>query len=456
MAELSRVPSLDMAFLQRWSPARVMAFSILFYGAAVLISPLQYPFELITSAAVVYAVVAMLAFFMGCYIGQTINFRRGAIAPLPFQVPLDRYINIVICFTALSIAARVYDRFFLRGFNVEETFWQTRESAEANVSLFGYLGGPGFCLGVIALMLIWLSASQRRRPVTFVIACILAAYPMIEALLQGSRSTMLYTAFMVFFSARATGALAWLVRSRFAMILAALMLLGLFQIIFEIRSLEGGGYEESISEVYRLSALSEFASAPIWLTNMIIETDGGGVIAGILKTWVHFEQYVTHSWLVYFANFDNFQDGVHGWGRYHLNMPLRFLGVMLDADLSYNPFDNGMSEGLFSTAFSYMYYDFGPLGPFLAGVFGLMATLLQRMTIRLPERWLPLYTLVCFATAMTLIDNLLIGGVGAFAIWGTLLYVLIHIIVSTVSRQSFSSASEALSVDHPTAADTAD
>lgn len=456
MQDISRTPSLDVPFLTRWSPARIMATGIIFYAVAIIVSPLQYDFDVISWGGVVYAVAAIAAFFMGCYIGQTVNARGEPATPQPFQVPLDRYVNITIVIAGLSIAARFYDRFVVRNFSVQETYAETRESIEASVSVWGYLGGPGFSLGLTALALIWLSSSQRRRPVVFVLACLIAAYPMLEVMIQASRSTMLSTAFLVFFFARATGALPWLVKSKLAMSIVALGLVAVFQIIFEIRSLESGGYEESISEVYRLSAPAQFAAAPTWLTNIIVETDGWGLIAGALKTWVHFEQYLTHSWLVYFFNFDQFQDGVWGWGRFHLNMPLRLANLLVEAELTYSPYEHGMSEGLFSTVFSSIYYDFGALGPLLAGLFGFMVTVLQKMTIRLPARWLSLYALLCYAIAMTLIDNLLIGGIGAFAIWGNLLYVGIHMLVSSLSRRSFLPASPGLAPEDGPAPGTAD
>ena len=190
---------------------------------------------------------------LGCYIGKVVNLQKGPLSVLSFKVPVDRYINITIAIAALSIAARAYDRFILRGFTIEETFFESRDTLGASVSFFGYLGGPCFTFGFFALALIWLSSSQRRRPVAFAAACLLSTYPMLEGLLQGSRSPILHTAFVVFFFARATQALPWLVRSRVKLTIALLALLVLFQIVFETRSLAVTGSEETISDIYRPS-----------------------------------------------------------------------------------------------------------------------------------------------------------------------------------------------------------
>ncbi len=439
MAQLSSTPSLDVGFLRYWSPARVMAYGIAFYFVAVITSPLGYATEYVTWAGLVYAFATIGAFFLGCYVGHTVSDHAPELAPKPFQVPLDRYINITLVIATACILARIYDRFILRGFAVEDTFEETRETADASVSLFGYVGGAGFCFGLIALALVWLSSSQSRRPTAFIAACVLSAYPMAEALLQGSRSTVLHTAFIVFFFARSTKAIPWLMRSRLALVLIAIGLLVFFQIIFEIRTLQGGGYDETISEVYRLASTAEYAQPPAWLTDIIIATDGRGFFVDMLKTYTHFEQYLTHSWIVYFANFEGFDEieGVLGWGRFHLSMIMRFVGLLIGEDLSYNPYNYGMQPGMFSTSLSPLYYDFGALGPFVAALFGFAATRVQAFAIRLPERWLPLHSLLCFACAMTLVDNPLIGGLGAFAIWGSLLYAGLHGAIAALSRNTF-------------------
>jgi hypothetical protein len=437
-AEPTRLPSIDASFLLRWSPARWILAGIIFYAAAIILSPLEYLFSVITWSGAIYAISVIFALFVGCFIGKVINSAGDPVVPRPFQVPLDRYINLTIGIASLSIAARIFDRFILRGFKVEETFDETRGSLAASVSLFGYLGGAGFTYGGIALALIWLSSNQRRRPVTLAIVGLLAAYPMGEALLQGSRSTMFHTAFLIFFYARSTGALRWLIRSRLTLVGLILATLAFFQIIFEIRSLEGGGYEDVVSEVYRLSAAAEYAMAPPWIINAISESDGRGIVAEALKVWTHFEQYLTHSWLVYFVNYESLQEGSLGWGRIHLNTPLRALGAMINADLTYDAFSHGQLEGIFSTAISPVYYDFGMLGPLFAGLFGLVATLVQAKAIRLPERWLPLYALLCFGCATILIDNQLLEGLGTFAIWGSILYAALHFVVSLASRRAAS------------------
>lgn len=453
MAEHPREPSLDVDFLYRWSPARILVTGIVVYAAFVLTSPLQYAYDFVTWDGVFYASVTILAFLIGCYVASILNGPKEDWRPRPFRVPLDRYINVTVTLAAFGVAARVFDRVYLRGFVLQETFEATRETASETVSFFGYLGGAFFAYGFIALALIWLSRSQQRRPVTFVLACLLASYPSVEALLQGSRSPVLHTAALVFFLSRSTRAMSWLVRSPISLVAIGAALLILFQLIFEIRTLEGGGYEETISEAYRLTGMAEFAEAPTWITDAIIATDGTGLVAGALKTFVHFEQYLTHSWLVFFNNFSNLVDNTYGWGRYHLSLPVRFVGLLVGEDLTYNPFLYGMNEGMFSTALSSIYYDFGPVGPLLAGLFGFAATRLQVLTIRYPELWLPLHSLVCLACAMLLIENPLLGGMGAFAIWGFLFYIPLHALILVLSRRSFASADEHVATDQSALAD---
>jgi hypothetical protein len=438
-----RVPVLDVDFLRRWTPVRVMLAGLIFYVAATISSPLIYDLNVVTWRAAIYLAASILAFFAGCYVATFIVAGSGQpMEPQPFTVPLDRYINATIVIGAISILMRVYDRFVLRGFTVEETFFETRETLSVNVSVFGYLGGPGFCFGLIALTLIWLSAGQKRRPATFVVACAMSSYPVVEGLLQGSRSSMLHAGFMVFFFARSTRAMRWLFGSKLAMAGAVLAFLAIFRILYEMRTLEANNYNETIFEVYHLSSMSRFADVPSWITNIVLQNDTRDVLSNLLMTWVHFEQHLTHSWVVYFANFENMADDAGlGWGRMHFYVPTRILSLIAGADLSYNAGEAGLLEGLFGTSFSYLYYDFGALGPLASALFGMLTTFVHAWAIRLPERWLPLYAMFVIAIAMCMIDNQLVGGLGVFAFWGYLLYAGLHAIMSALSRRIFSHGS---------------
>jgi hypothetical protein len=169
------------------------------------------------------------------------------------------------------------------------------------------------------------------------------------------------------------------------------------------------------------------------MTNAISATDGRGLYTTILKNWVHIEQHITHSWVVYFANFAQFDDLENGWGYIHFSLPLRVIAYVTGQDISYDPFMHGMEAGMYSTALSNIYYDFSGLGVPLAFTFGYCQTVVQRLAIRLPERWLSLYLLLCFSNFMAFMENPLTGGLGAFAVWGTLFYIAIHFIVSLLS-----------------------
>ena len=51
----------------------------------------------------------------------------------------------------------------------------------------------------------------------------------------------------------------------------------------------------------------------------------------------------------------------------------------------------------------------------------------------MPERWLPLHIYLCFTCLMMMLDNQLIGGLGAFAIWTFSGYVFLHYLVTLLS-----------------------
>lgn len=430
-----RTPELDVTWVSRWTPARFAAAGIIFYVLVFLFSPLEYTYSLISVGGVLYAVSAIFCFFVGCAICRWMGNSGDAPRPQPIYVSLDRFVNVATFIGTIGVLARIYDRFIVRGFTVEQTYFETRESVERSVSAFGYVGGMFFTFGMVALALMWLSSSQSRRPVMFVYVGLLALFPTFESLLQGSRSTMIYTVFLFFFFARATNAMSWLTKSPVALTIGSGVLIVFAQMIFELRSLQDVVTAVDISDIYKSQGIAIYASPPNWITQALVATEAQGLVAALLKIWTHFSQYVTHSWLVYCFNFDGFL-GEHGWGRAHLNVFTRVLTTVTGENYNYDAAFQGLQEGLFGTAFSAIYYDFGPAGPLASGAFGFAATWVHRETIRHPDRWLPLHALLCFACCTMLIESALLGGVGAFAIWSFLAYALVHFFVSVLSRKA--------------------
>jgi hypothetical protein len=432
MAALYRTPSLDAEFLSRWSPAKLAAIGIIAYVLMIITAPLEYDYSLITAGGTIYAVAVLIGFFGGCHFGRAMFWGSTLPSVQPVRFSPDLFINVAAIIGAIGVGARVYDRFVLRGFAMTDTFLERREIIAEQVTAFGYLGGIGFSFGLIALVLIWLSSSQRRRPLMFVFAASLACYPAGEALLQGSRSTLLHVVFLIFFFALSTKALTWIVRSPLALLVGGVVLAGVFELIYEIRTLEANDAMD-IADVFKFTTIGQYAQPQPWVTDAIIASGGTGVVGGVLKTWTHLVQYLTHSWLVYFQNFEQFQD-VPGWGRLHLYLPMRTLSAIVGENVSYDPVLYGMEPGVFSTVISYIQYDFGPAGPLVALLFGVSVTFVHNRAIRSPERWLPLYSYLALACATMLVDNQLVGSLGAFATWSVLAWVPLHSFLSMLSR----------------------
>jgi hypothetical protein len=434
MNDRYRLPNLDLRFATNWSPARMAFIGVLIYALLIIISPLEYDYSVITLDAAAYALLCFLSFFGGCHVVEVLARSKGPVTPAQVAVEPDRFINVTLALGAIGIVARVYDRFVLRNFAVGDSFMATRESLVETVSVFGYIGAVFFSFGMIALMLIWLSDSQRRRPIVFVCAVAMTLYPALESLLQGSRSTLLHVAFLTFFLARSTNSLRWLVRSPWALLATGIALATFSELVYELRSLQGDD-EQEIADIFKLTAIGQFARPPQWITEAIIANNGSGLVGGTLKVLTHSLQYLTHSWVVYFVNFEGF-DGVLGYGRFHLYLPTRLLSVALGEDFNYDPTLYGMVPGVSATAFSLVYYDFGALGPLLAGAFGAVATLVHKRALRYPERWLPLNAYLVFASLAMTVDNQLVGSLGAYAIWTFIAYVPLHALMTGLSQRA--------------------
>jgi hypothetical protein len=267
----------------------------------------------------------------------------------------------------------------------------------------------------------------------FLFAGAMTLYPAIESLLQGSRSTLLHVAFLTFFLARSSNALRWLVRSPWALIATGIALATFSELIYELRSLQGDD-ELEIADIFKLTAIGQYARPPQWITEAIITNNATGLVGGTLKVWTHAFQYLTHSWIVYFVNFEGF-DNELGLGRLHFYLPTRLLSAALGEDLTYDPTLHGMVSGVSSTAFSTVLYDFGAFGPLMAGAFGALATWVHKKALRYPERWLPLNAYIVFACLTMTVDNQLVGSLGQYAVWTFIGYVPLHAMMTLLSHR---------------------
>jgi hypothetical protein len=292
-----------------------------------------------------------------------------------------------------------------------------------------------FSFGAVALLVIWLSSSQQRRPLALVAAGMLTLYPILESMLQGSRSTLVHVAFLVFIFARSSKAMPWLVRSPWALTAAGVALAALIELIYELRTLQGVTTADEMADIFKTTAIGLYARPPQWIEDGIISTGGTGLVGGFLKVWTHIIQYLTHSWVVYFINFAHFE-GPHGWGSLHFFVPLRVISALSGETFDYDAVMAGVEPGVSGTFVSLVFYDFGALGPVLAALFGAAATLVHRRAQRFPERWLPLNTYLCFAILTMGVDNPLVGGLGQFATWAYLAYVPMHYIVTLLGERS--------------------
>lgn len=427
-----RVPSLDVEFVRRWSPARFATLGLVIYGVLLLTSPLEYDLDKFSWQAMTYAVACQLAFFGGCYIVNGLDRGATPVTVQPVSLPADRMINITLVLAVVGVLSRFYDRVIARGFTVTDNLLQNRQTISENLTPFAYIGGLFFSFGLVAITLMWLTGAHRRRPYSFALASMLALYPMFEALVQGGRSTMIHTLVLLFLIARSADAMRWLVRSKLALILCGVGVLLVAEAIYQMRTLGADAVTQDMVDVFMLTTISEYARPSQWAVDILVSTNGVGLLGGAVKAWTHVSQYLTHSWLAYCDNYNTFE-GILGYGRYHLFLVMRFLSALTGEDLNFDPTSYGMISGVSTTGFTSLLYDFGMGGPLVAAIYGFVATTIQRWAVQLPERWLPLYMYLCFACLMYMLDNQLIGGLGAFAIWTFSSYVGVHYLVTLLS-----------------------
>lgn len=414
-------------FIKYWSPARATLLGLVIYWLLVAIAPLKFDMNFFSAEGLGFVILSLIGFWLGCAVAAKSS--RSAMwrfTAVPTRGQIGQLIWMTLCLGAAGTLLRAYDRLVLRGFEFSEFVILARESIQPDVSIFGYIGGVLFPLSMACLMLHWWDG--RRRPVTSLAAAALATYPLLEALALGSRSTILNMLLLVAFCAAASGRL----RTSHVLVVSALLstpLLLASQALYETRTMQLG--YQSLIEIYTLNSITLYAPPQDWITSLI-GIEGSLFVDALVRPWLHLSQYTTSTWLIFMDNFASFS-GNFGWGQLHFGVPLRALSAVFDVGDSYDPVSEGLKEGLFSTVFSTIYYDFGWFGPVVAFAFGYASTRLQAMAIREPHCWLLLYAVVVFACAFAFVENQFLSGFFAFAAWSFLLYGAIASLWSRLS-----------------------
>lgn len=423
-------------FIKYWSPARATLVGLLIFLLFVAIAPLKFDMNFFSAEGLGFIALSLVGFWLGCAAAPRWSSTAAwYFAGKPTRGQIGQLIWGTLVLGAVGTLLRLYDRFILRGFEFSESVIWARESIQPDVSIFGYVGGVLFPLSMACLVLHWLD--DKRRPVTWLAAAALAAYPLVEALAVGSRSTFLNILFLIAFCTAASGRL----RMSHVLVVSAALSVPLLlasQAIYETRSIQLG--YQSLIEIYTLNSITLYAPPQDWIASWI-GIEGSLFVDALVRPWLHLSQYATSTWLIFMDNFASFSGNI-GWGQLHFSVPLRALSAVFDIGDSYDPGREGMKDGLFSTTFSTIYYDFGWFGPAVTFAFGYAATRLQAMAIRDPHSWLLLYAVVVFACALALVENQLLSGYFAFAVWSFLLYGAIASLWSKASMEKVHSGEQ--------------
>lgn len=369
--------------------------------------------------------VGALAYIALCYGGlaagvlqarRTMPRARTAVPThwnIPFSPVLFRTTALIGLF---GMALRVFDRVVLRGASYGGDAIQVRETLEqAGVTPVGAIASVFFCFCFIPLIVLLASDKREHRFKLMIVAGAIFALPMVESLLQLSRSTLLVGIGMSFIA---------LVITRYGgnpfnrkLILASIAGIVAFSVfsslVFSARlEASGRNLDDSVfTSVYAdfLQPNEQASRALLSPSRMeaavynAVLPNGMYYISGLYEMSVLWER----------------PDEQHfGYGRVHFYPFYRAFQIVLGSD-DEKSFDSGeylYRIGVWQTFFGPVWVDFGWFGPLFLALIGYLVEILSGGVRRRQLRDLPLYSYFLVLILFMPVVNLLANGLGLFGI----------------------------------------
>lgn len=346
-----------------------------------------------------------------------------AVIPHQWNVPFNGAVfKTTVALGLLGMVLRVFDRVVLRGASYGGDAMQVRETLEqASVTPVGAIASVFFCFCFIPLIVLLASDKRTHRIKLTILATLIFALPMIESLLQMSRSTLLVTigmGFIVLVITRYAGNPAN--RKLVLASLAGLIALSVFSsLIFSARlEADGRNLDESVfTSVYAdFLQPNEQASRALLSPNRFeasvynaVLPNGMYYISGVYEMSVLWERPDRQ----YFGS-----------GRIHFYPFYRAVQILLGGD-DQKAFDSGeylYRIGVWQTFFGPVWVDFGWLGPLFLAALGYVAQSLSTGARNRQVRDLPLYAYLLVVILFMPVVNLLANGLSLFGIVSCLLF----------------------------------
>jgi hypothetical protein len=421
-------------------PERVALTGLLFYLGLWMVVPLT-PLHPVSWGAVGYAALAYAAFFCGCFLvsiskrgmpclpyRKTIlssKARAGSHGPAPNQFSL-RYASHILWITAalgaIGVAARTYDKFFIRGVDMSVGALEAHELlASASPGPVAALGGALYPFCYIPLIILWAQPPGLRKfSGAKWLAVLLFVLPALIQLQVLSRSQMIVALSMMYVSAGCILYRGQALHRRLVMplftgaVLAAAMSALAFWARLEEMELDILFSMQNSVYAFTLQPSRELLS---FLNNVDRR------LSAPISSIIPLAQYYLHGLLEFSLLWERPSSYVPGtqiftWGEQHFGPYLRVLNLVgmydypnfsLEETLHYR-------SAVFSTFFGTLWVDFGWFGLLYIAGFGALCKYCGQLARRGNLAVMPLYAYFCVVLFFMPVDDFIVSAQGMYAI----------------------------------------
>jgi len=402
------------------SPVSLVVSATLFCGFLWLVSPIDFVFES-QMVAVVLGATILLLFIFGLFLG--FGRYKTPVTRFTFDIiKVRRIVAVLFCLGFGGLLLRSFEKIYLRGGGqLTFDFIENREliNSSEGSGLIALIGGVFsallFFLPFYLILLRRLGDRRWRYSLIFLMSML---YPILDILVQGSRSTL------VIYLATCVLAFTVFQRVHFKYVLAGVFFFGALvwgaAWIFVIRTGQMG--IDPVASMY-LSGYSHFAPAS---QNIIDYLSSGGIegVDSAIYAFVHFCQYLLHGMYEFFYIANNVEHPTtFGFQSFYIPVKI-FISLFGAKDLELIISNGLLRSGVYNSLFGPWFYDFGAYGAlFVSLIFGFGSGLFGRLIYRGKFSFLPLYLIIVGLLPFLLIVNLFVSGTGQYALLAALFLI---------------------------------
>ncbi len=392
-------------FIDRIQPAKVAIGGLCFYLAVFLLTPAHVSIHL-SVFPFIYILLCYVSFIAGTVV---IRFKKKDTRPnlFPEQYNAAFYLSLILA--VAGIALRLYDRIHTRGASFAMNMYENRSALDEQSS--GSLSALASVLfPLVYFNYFWMQFSGQKSRFLRGACTLMFFYPILDALLIGSRFPIFHNIIMYFLIRRINNKKKLTARQVITLGISAVLLVFLLARLIEERLAFGNGdFDFDFTYVLHISDYNFTFSVDRWYEEFI--NSGPNTWRTIKFLYLHIGQYISHGIFEFNYLWQHYNlQGEHYWGGQHFYNFLRVLPLVnLDAVNEQILFPR---PGVYVSFFGDVFVDFGWLGLLFMFGWGVLNKYLWTKVAHGKVLWVPMYLFVVFIVFFMPTVNLIVSGMG--------------------------------------------